>query len=356
MRVIHYILSVSLLAAAEMVLFLPGSGLATTWTDSQLTDPVSGGQCSSHDVVSYGGYIYSWPSKHDMVFWPYTDVNFITHCPDSGYSSFNDDFGQLSDAEKKRLAKWLADNYKKDAKPATQPDSLDWLEKVYSQRDKDDIFWSRFYRLRAYLSAEEGQMEKSMAYVKKAYPLIEKNMARGVKNFDLLETRYLLGEYSRRLGNKKKAREYFAVARETEYTGEDGSLAKGHPYFLQLIEESENVMDSPDTRPTPMKASRPKDEAKSRKSLPCSTRIKQSMANLAIAEEAYFADYDRYIDDMKVLEADKFVDEDVTIIFTRVDKDSFALKGSASGCSEENSGKPVVYVWDSANGGLQERR
>ena len=76
-----------------------------------------------------------------------------------------------SDEERKILTQWLAENYKQSEAPRSHEEKLAWLEKVYRQRKMDDDFWCRFYRLMAYIHQEDKK--KSMAYVKKAMPLLQ---------------------------------------------------------------------------------------------------------------------------------------------------------------------------------------
>ena len=332
------------------MLFSPAA-FATTWTQTTETDPVAGGKCVGNNVMSYGGYIYNWPSKYDLVFWPMTDRNFIYYCPESGYAAFGGDFKDITPEDKKALAEWLKVNFKKDQKPPTDLQSLDWLEKLYSVRKMDGRFWSMFHRLRAYDYSENGENEKSLARVRMALPLIEKSLAAGPKDFDLLEAYYLMGEYSRRLGEKEKSKKYFDLAKTAEYKDEDGSVKKGHPYIMELIADSEMAMDKPGERPVSQKRS----GEKRTKSASCGGAIKSAMANVAIAEEAYYTDHDKYTADIKELQlAANDIASGVTVEITKVTREGYMLKGTQKACDEDMDGKTDVYYWDSLKGGLQE--
>jgi tetratricopeptide (TPR) repeat protein len=221
-------------------MLLLGTANATTWFPSQKIDPITGEEVTVQEIKSYGSYIYKWPSKFDMVFWPLTDANWIWFCPKSGYASFGDDFDKLSDAEKKRLSAWLKENYDPNKKPEAHMDKLAWMEKVYRQRQKDDRFWSRFYRLMAYMHRENQQ--KSLEYVNKALPLLQTALDTNLKDIERIEALFLLGEYNRRIGQEEKARKYFAQAKATTYKDEDGKEKVGDPYFLGLVQDRENLM------------------------------------------------------------------------------------------------------------------
>ena len=92
----------------------------------------------------------------------------------NGYGAFNDDFEKLGDVEKKTLSKWLKEHYDPATPLKTHLEKLAWLERVYKARKMDDDFWCRFYRLMAYMNREDKP--KSLAYVKQAMPLLEKQL------------------------------------------------------------------------------------------------------------------------------------------------------------------------------------
>lgn len=228
------------LAASLGLMFLFGSARATTWADTQLTDPLTGEKVPAREIMSYGSYIYNWPSKFDLVFWPLTDESFICINAKTGYAAFNPDFEKVRDGEKENLKKWLAAHWDPKAPPRTHPQKLLWLEQVYAQRKMDDAFWSRFYRLMAYTFREDR--EKSLAYVRRAMPLLEAKLAAGPKDAELLETLFLIGEYSRRLGDETRAREFFGKVKAVKYQDRDGSEKTGHPYFLELLADREKLL------------------------------------------------------------------------------------------------------------------
>lgn len=80
------------LTAIVMVAMFGGVANATTWARDDRDDPFSDGKCIAHSPVSSGSYIYHWPSKYDLVFWPFTDPHWVWHCPTSGYVAFGSDF------------------------------------------------------------------------------------------------------------------------------------------------------------------------------------------------------------------------------------------------------------------------
>lgn len=213
---------------------------STTWIPVKKTDPITGDEVIVYETVSFGGYIFNWPSKYDLIFWPWTDENWIWFCPKSGYGSFAIDFDKLSEQEKKHLSEWLKIDPLNP--PKTHKDKLFWLEKIYTQRNVSEEFWLLFYRLMAFINQNNPQV--SIEYVNKAIPLLEKKLDEkrgGVKRIEVL---YLLGEYNRRLGQEEKAVKYFDQAKKERYVDKDGMEKIGHPYFLSLISDREKMLSS----------------------------------------------------------------------------------------------------------------
>ncbi len=226
------------IAQTLIIALLAASASATTFIRVEKSDPISGEIVTVHDVVSYGSYIYEAPSKYDQVFWPLTDESWIWFCPGTGYASFGDDFDELTDEEKAHLSLWLKENYHPSEKPTGHKDKLAWLERVYAQRQKTGDFWCRFYRLMAYVCADDAQT--CLAYVKKALPLLDRQLQQGPEGVARIRVLFLLGEYHRRVGDKQESQRYFRQAKAAEYTDEDGVERAGHPYFLKLIKDKES--------------------------------------------------------------------------------------------------------------------
>ncbi|MES0491300.1 MAG: DUF2225 domain-containing protein [Leptospirales bacterium] len=214
--------------------------LGTTWFEEDATDPVSGEQISVRNIGSYGSYIYQWDSKYDLIYWPFTNKNWIWFNPKSGYGSFAHNFSTLKPKEIITIRKWLQNNYDPAKPPATHTELLEWIGKIYEIREMSDDHWNYYYRLMAYMYREDPV--KSIEYVNKALPLIEKKYETKLSEKGLLEVLYLLGEYNRRLGNIEQAKIFFEKVKTQTYKEEDGTETTGHPYFLELIENREQLM------------------------------------------------------------------------------------------------------------------
>lgn len=224
------------------ITLITSAALATTWGKSTKVDPITQEEVECMDVESAGDYIYGWPSKFDLVFWPFTAPQWIIMNEKTGYAAFNPDFESLPADEIAPMKEWLAKNYDPANPPKTHFEKLLWLEKVYAQRKMNDDFWSYYYRLMAYLYSEEKNDEKSLEYVKKALPVLETKLKAAPKGFDRIQVLYLLGEYNRRLGEKEKAKMLFDEAKNTIFKDKDGAEITGHPYINGIIKNREDIM------------------------------------------------------------------------------------------------------------------
>jgi hypothetical protein len=204
-----------------------------------MTDPLTGEKVLCKAWGSYGDYIYDWPSKYDLVFWPLTSENWICLNLKNGYAAFNSDFEKVSNEEKKTLKRWLGQNYKPSQAPKSHAEQLGWLEKVYRQRKTNVDFWSTFYRLMAYV--HRNDQKQSMEYVKKALPLLEAQLKANPGAIARINILFMLGEYNRRTGEAKKAKEYFTQVKTAKYKDKDGQERTGHPYFVKLVQDCENL-------------------------------------------------------------------------------------------------------------------
>lgn len=222
---------------------MTGISFSTTWVPSESTDPLSGEKVPSQTIMSYGTYIYDWPSKYDLVFWPLIDENWIVINPGNGYTAFSGDFEKLTEEEKRSLKSWLKENYTPSVAPKSHKEKLEWLEKVYRQREMDDEFWCRFYRLMAFIHQDDTQTAEK--FVRKAMTLLLKKLQNKPVGVELIEVLYLLGEYNRRLGETDKAREFFSQMRDVKFIDRDGKEQIGHPYFVKLVEEREKLEGKP---------------------------------------------------------------------------------------------------------------
>lgn len=214
---------------------LSSVSFATTWTPTTVEDPIGGGECEVHEPASYGSYIYEWPSKFDGVYWPFTDHHWLWQCDDSGYISFGNDFGTLTDGEVARIRDYLN-------KPTSRSGGdLERLESIYRLRDKDERFWAWFYRVKAAILS--GQADQARH---KALPLLEEVAGNLDPGFELIQIYFVIGDYHRRFGDVESAKKYFAKAQAIEWEDGEGNSQVGSEYINALIDERVALFPTPD--------------------------------------------------------------------------------------------------------------
>ena len=80
--------------------------------------------------------------------------------------------------------------------------------------------------------------------------------------------------------------------------------------------------------------------------------VKSDLANLAISQEAYFTDHDTYTEAVSEPELPGLRPSKESHISIKISKDGFVAEGWSDKCLDDN-GKPTVFVWDNAKGGMQ---
>jgi hypothetical protein len=67
----------------------------TKWMPTDIVCPVCQTKNRFMTVLSYGSYVYQFPSKYELIFWPYTDSLGWYSCEHCHYSAFMSDFETL---------------------------------------------------------------------------------------------------------------------------------------------------------------------------------------------------------------------------------------------------------------------
>jgi tetratricopeptide (TPR) repeat protein len=230
-----------LTATAVAMLALAGSAYAITFGNETKPDPFAPSKmCSTPQMHSWGSYVYGWSSKYDLIFSPRDYPMWVWRCEDSGYVSFPAEFGKFSEAERTRIAAYLAEAKfgptLKAERGGLSDAVLQHLEKLYALRDHDELF--RGYLLR-YFAWKYRARPIADEYRKKALALHRKLLdAGGLKGDDLLETLYILGFYSYKFGQVDEAKAYFTQLKDVETIDpETKKPRRGAPYLEGLARE-----------------------------------------------------------------------------------------------------------------------
>lgn len=157
---------------------LCGNALAITWFPKDFTCPIDNEKNTFLVVGSYGSYIYSYPSKYQWLFFPYTDSPTYYICKKCHLTTYMWDFDKLPKDKIPELRKLLADvevskNYKKQYTEIPVTERLEIMEKVYGVLDKDKDWWEQFYRVKGYHYGKENKTEKAAQAREKSLEMVK---------------------------------------------------------------------------------------------------------------------------------------------------------------------------------------
>ena len=143
-----------LLAALVFCLILAVSTIAITTFEVTVVCPVCKTSNQFYDYASWGNYVYQWPSKFQMVFWPQTDKVSLYTCKKCHLTLFMWDFKNPAKEKIPDLRSALAGvtlpEPKKTYTDVSMSDRLPVAEKLYKALGENQEFWALFYRVEGY--------------------------------------------------------------------------------------------------------------------------------------------------------------------------------------------------------------
>lgn len=229
-----------------------GPVLAHMFSETKVDDPILPGKtCSVQDWSSYGSYIYHFPSKYDLVFWPLTTDEWTWHCEHSGFTAFGRDF-DLTDKERQAIADYLATAYDGEA---DEKHRLTLLEGVYGLRDKDAHFRNKLLRVLARRYQDLGNLDRANAYRSIAWQQMKDLLRTDLEPLRRLEYLYLSANYARQAGDTSAIDRYLQTLKEEsasvtkDLENKPEELEGQVEYLLQAA--SETVLITPGGRLEP---------------------------------------------------------------------------------------------------------
>jgi hypothetical protein len=187
------------------LLFASRPAVATTWSNAERPDPLAPGEtCAVHEPMSYGSYIYHWPSKYDQVFWPLIDGHGIWHCAASGYTAFMGDV-ELAEGDRDRVRGWLAANRGAAGGIGAPEEKIRLLEGVSAQRDQPEAERITLLRVLAFLHDEREDFDAAARYRADALARIRAALAGDQEPIDRLEYLFVAAAYTKEAGEEGAA-------------------------------------------------------------------------------------------------------------------------------------------------------
>jgi len=215
--------------------------LAITVVPVKVKCPICGQENDFYTYASSGSYVYSWPSKFQMVFWPHTDATSLYICKRCHYAAWMWDFKQDGPEKAAELRGILTaftdiptfDKYSQ----VSMSVRLRIAERVYQVLGKDDEFWSRFYRIQGYHLAVEKKVEEAKQARVKARDLLSKLANDPKQTPHRKEFLVSLAAMQHFLGDDPAALETLAKARNETFSEPGKDMQGYNEYLNKLIDE-----------------------------------------------------------------------------------------------------------------------
>ncbi|HOX46501.1 MAG TPA: hypothetical protein PK668_23050 [Myxococcota bacterium] len=231
--------------AMTACLTLAATVAATTWGDSKQKCPACGAEVAVQEIASYGSYVYQWPSKLQLLYWPMTDPRVLYFCPKCHLSLLMGDFKALPadklEAVRAAVARLKAEQPAlKEYWEVPMAYRLPLAEAAYTVLGRDDAFWARFHRMAGYHLELSGKPELARAARERALAAAERLIAAKAEAPPLKENLIAKGSMLYLLGKKEEALAALQLAKGTPIEGKgftDEQKKNGNKYLDDLAEE-----------------------------------------------------------------------------------------------------------------------
>jgi hypothetical protein len=241
-------------AVFVLVVGLFSNALATTWFPQDFTCPIDNEKNTFQVWGSYGSYVYSYPSKYQWLFFPWTESPAYYTCKKCHFSTFLGEFNAVPKDKIPEIKKLLAGvkiskNFK-DYMELPVSERMDIMEKVYTVWGKNEEWWENFYRLKGYHNGKEGNAAKAMEARKTSLEMIQKELKNPNAEAPKKLLIYISAAMKHFTGDDKGALEDLQTALSTKYAekglkpeeikdAEDGLNERIKDYIAKIKSEKE---------------------------------------------------------------------------------------------------------------------
>ena len=244
-------------AACSLETFPP---LPITWHPAEVECPV----CKTKNIFlrwgSYGSYIYQFPSKYQLVFWPYTASPAWYSCKKCRLTAFMGDFADIPQDKIPAVREALKDVTlppQKERPMELSYENATYLELPVSARlvaaekvyralgQTKDEFWDHFYRVLGYHFDDEEKKAEADEARRKSLAIIERALADKTREGVRKELLYISGAMKHFLRDDAGALSDFEAAKKLTYADKDAKPEnnKGYDEYLsKLIDEYVGMM------------------------------------------------------------------------------------------------------------------
>lgn len=237
-----------------LVVGLFGNTFAITWFPQEFTCPIDNEKNTFQVWGSYGSYVFSYPSKYQWLFFPWTESEAYYTCKKCHFSAFLGEFDKVPKDKIPEIKKILAGV--KVSKPFKNymelpvSERMDIMEKVYAVWNKDEEWWENFQRLKGYHNGKDGNAAKALEARKKSLEMIQKELKNPNSKAPKKLLYYISAAMKHFTGDDKGALEDLQKALETKYheegvsaeelkNGEEGLNGRIKDYIEKIKSEKE---------------------------------------------------------------------------------------------------------------------
>ena len=217
---------------------------ATTWFPDEVECPLCGKANEFQVIGSYGSYIYGWPSKYELIFWPDTESETLYSCKKCKYTCFLYDFSDPPEDKLEALREAAEEvDFGRGYEEYTDIPIMDRLaaaEIIYRAMYPDDAdFWCRFYRIVGYHAANHGLADEAAAARREAVAVAERMMADEGRAGERKQFLYIMGAMRYLLDDKDGARADFESAQQLtfEHAELEAERNQGYDEYLSVLLE-----------------------------------------------------------------------------------------------------------------------
>jgi hypothetical protein len=194
--------------------------------------------------MSYGTYIYNWPSKFELIFWPDTESEVLYSCRECQYTCFMYDFddppAEKLDALREAAAKAEFGGDFDSYTDIPMTARLAAAEEIYRVLERSEDLWCRFYRIAGYHAAAEGLTEEAGTARGRALAIAEALMQDETRAGERKEFLLIIGAMRYFRGDGPSARSDFEAALPLSYENAafEAERNEGYDgYLTALLEE-----------------------------------------------------------------------------------------------------------------------
>jgi hypothetical protein len=204
-----------------------------TWFPGEKTCPV----CQTKNIFmvpgSWGNYIYQYPSKYQLIFWPYTDGAAWYSCKKCRLTIFMADFENIPQEKVADLLKTLESVSLPPQKTMSEKETLERppylalplsdrmvaAEKVYKTLGvTSDAFWAQFYRVMGLHFERDKKLPQAVESRLKALKIVEGWLTDKSKEGIRKESLYICGAMRHFLDDDAEALKLFSEAEKLKYS------------------------------------------------------------------------------------------------------------------------------------------